>query len=313
MQDSSALSIFCPSRTKKRIKRRSKRKNTIHATITTMAACVAVTFCYTTTTQAFSSLMENPRLSSTHGLPLHLSHARIASYPNGPFMELSVGRRPWRTSASAPRSSHFKGSDSLHRSSLAVAKTMTVTEGDIHIRGQERRQGPNSRSGNTAAAVKSMELDVDRKDLYRLTSSYGLDYSDGIRLLEEIQQPKEGSRTSNKKQDGKDEINIQSESSSSTLSPSYEYNSQGEKTGRSSTMPGFINDKTSRRYRSFRDGLLIAKHSNNQETANRIHKILTSENEVLKRKKANSDAMYFSSASVPDSLIAFADEIHKVR
>ena len=43
-----------------------------------------------------------------------------------------------------------------------------------------------------------------------------------------------------------------------------------------------------------------------------MKKILTSEKQQKKRKKANSEAMYSGSASVPDSLIAFANEIHKV-
>lgn len=83
--------------------------------------------------------------------------------------------------------------------------------------------------------------------------------------------------------------------------------------GRSSTMPGFMNRNNSGRRESFRDGLNIARNANSQAKSNKIKKIHTSKKAVNKRKKANSEAMYASSASVPDSMIAFASEIHQVR
>ena len=83
--------------------------------------------------------------------------------------------------------------------------------------------------------------------------------------------------------------------------------------GRSSTMPGFLNNKSTQRHQAFRDGLSIAKKSNSRQVAAKIHKALNSEKEVLKRRKTSSEAMYSGSASVPDSLIAFTNELHKVR
>jgi hypothetical protein len=221
-----------------------------------------------------------------------------------------------------------------------------LTEGDIRVREKQRqrqRLGTTGKSVNAAAATAAAEKTPGGKnklnpeisssgtfvrerhlnDVYRLTSSYGvLHYSD------EIQQHKQGRIVRGSDYDGNSgdvetrhqtEIesksssrNTSSSSSSSSVSPVY-FNSQGKKNGRSSTMPGFINDKTSQRHQSFRDGLSIAKEANDPETANRIQKILTSEKELQRRRKANSEAMYSSSASVPDSFVAFANEIHQVR
>jgi hypothetical protein len=225
---------------------------------------------------------------------------------------------------------------------------MIMTEGDVNIRGQQQRT-QRSRSGKSVAAVKELErpgkaemrggrgtkTDDDENssgtivrernlsNLFRLTSSYGLDYSDGIHIrdgsgfLDDVHTSEQAMTDSGRKQGDKDETKVQSESSPNTLPssssvfPSY-FNSQGKKNGRSSTMPGFVNDRTSKRHRAFQDGLLIAKQANDQETARRIEKMLTSEKEVQRRRKVNSEAMYSSSASVPDSFVAFANEIHKV-
>jgi hypothetical protein len=84
-----------------------------------------------------------------------------------------------------------------------------------------------------------------------------------------------------------------------------------EASPRTSTMPGFGDRRSSQRHQSFRDGLDIAKRSNHQ-MASKIHKVLHTEKEIKKRRKDNSIAMYEGSASVPDSLIAFAQEIHMV-
>lgn len=81
--------------------------------------------------------------------------------------------------------------------------------------------------------------------------------------------------------------------------------------GRSSTMPGFMNRNNSGRRESFKDGINIARNANSQAKANKIKKVHSSKKAVNKRKKANSEAMYASSASVPDSMIAFASEIHQ--
>ncbi len=86
---------------------------------------------------------------------------------------------------------------------------------------------------------------------------------------------------------------------------------------KSSTMPGFMDRKNSKRHKSFRDGLKIAQNSNlrrnRANAAAEIGRHLNSAEETKKRTKANSEAMYYSSATVPDSLIAFANEFHQVR
>lgn len=81
--------------------------------------------------------------------------------------------------------------------------------------------------------------------------------------------------------------------------------------GRSSTMPGFMNRNNSGRRESFRDGLNIARGANTRAKSNKIKKVHTSKKAVNKRTRTNSEAMYASSVSVPDSMIAFASEIHQ--
>jgi len=82
--------------------------------------------------------------------------------------------------------------------------------------------------------------------------------------------------------------------------------------GRSSTMPGFMNRNNSGRHEAFRDGLNNVRNANTKVKADKIKKSLTSKKAVAGRKKANSAAMYASSSSVPDSMIAFTNEIHQV-
>lgn len=78
-------------------------------------------------------------------------------------------------------------------------------------------------------------------------------------------------------------------------------------------MPGFMNRNNSGRRESFRDGLNIARGANTRAKSNKIKKVHTSKKAVSKRTRTNSEAMYASSVSVPDSMIAFASEIHQVR
>lgn len=75
-------------------------------------------------------------------------------------------------------------------------------------------------------------------------------------------------------------------------------------------MPGFRSRQRTKRHQSFRDGLKIAQTSN-IHNAKKIAKAVNNTSAQLKRKKSNSEAMYLSSASVPDSMIAFANEIHQ--
>jgi DNA-directed RNA polymerase sigma subunit (sigma70/sigma32) len=82
---------------------------------------------------------------------------------------------------------------------------------------------------------------------------------------------------------------------------------------KASTMPGFMERKNMGRHRSFTDGIRIVQQANQydpktlQELSNKIH----DSEETAARRKMSSDAMYVASASVPDSLIAFTQEIHQ--
>jgi RNA polymerase sigma factor (sigma-70 family) len=72
---------------------------------------------------------------------------------------------------------------------------------------------------------------------------------------------------------------------------------------RSSTMPGFASTSTERQ-RVFRDGIRLI-----EERTGRKY-IDTPERKKL-RRKLNGEAMYKNSASVPDSMVQFAAEIHQ--
>jgi hypothetical protein len=75
------------------------------------------------------------------------------------------------------------------------------------------------------------------------------------------------------------------------------------KKSRSSTMPGF--SERSSRQQAFEDGIkLMEMQSGKQFTETAEAK--------KKRKKHSSERMYKTSASVPDSLVTFANEIHLV-
>jgi RNA polymerase primary sigma factor len=78
---------------------------------------------------------------------------------------------------------------------------------------------------------------------------------------------------------------------------------------KSSTMPGFQerNVNLSGRRRAHRDGIRIAEKKSGKELRN----IVNTETSTTARRRANSMAMYRSSASVPDSLVAYTKEIHQ--
>jgi RNA polymerase nonessential primary-like sigma factor len=73
---------------------------------------------------------------------------------------------------------------------------------------------------------------------------------------------------------------------------------------RSSTMPGFAG--RSDRQRAYREGIRLVE----RRTGRKISEEETPEVR-RQRRKENGDAMYRNSASVPDSLVQFADEIHQ--
>ena len=70
----------------------------------------------------------------------------------------------------------------------------------------------------------------------------------------------------------------------------------------SSTMPGFGVDSDNQR--AFRDGIRLAERRTGR-------KIVDTPKAKRKRKKANGEQMYHSSSAVPESMIQFADEIHR--
>lgn len=181
-------------------------------------------------------------------------------------------------------------------------------------------------------------INMNMEDLYRLESSFGIDSTTIRRInegekkvkrsninVEKLKQ-RSGSSTSSsrsrkkKSQTSKTTASIAPPLDKINASSTRKSKANGKKkttipnrnNNRSSTMPGFLNNKSSQRHQAFRDGLRIAKTSNTKQVAAKIHKALNSEEEVLKRKKSSSVAMYSGSASVPDSLIAFTNELHKV-
>jgi hypothetical protein len=186
-------------------------------------------------------------------------------------------------------------------------------------------------------------INMNMEDLYRLESSFGIDSTTIRRInegekkvkrsninVEKLKQ-RSGSSTTTSSSSSSSNRKKKSQTSKTTASiapPLDKINASstrkskanGKKkttipnrnSNRSSTMPGFLNNKSSQRHQAFRDGLRIAKTSNTKQVAAKIHKALNSEEEVLKRKKSSSVAMYSGSASVPDSLIAFTNELHKV-
>jgi RNA polymerase sigma factor (sigma-70 family) len=75
--------------------------------------------------------------------------------------------------------------------------------------------------------------------------------------------------------------------------------------GKTSTMPGFMERTQSSRQLAYRDGIRLAEQ--------RMGESLVETRESRKRRrKRNGDLMYKTSASVPESLMQFAGEIHTV-
>lgn len=74
------------------------------------------------------------------------------------------------------------------------------------------------------------------------------------------------------------------------------------RSSRSSTMPGFKTETD--RQKAYRDGIRLVEERTGQ-------RITETDEARRKRRKENGEAMYKNSATVPDSLVQFADEIHK--
>ena len=78
-----------------------------------------------------------------------------------------------------------------------------------------------------------------------------------------------------------------------------------KKKSKSSTMPGFIKDEGLDDHITTRSLKLIA-------SKRKVSRIVRSKKAKLKRRQVNSEAMYRKSATVPDSLLDYAQEIHAV-
>ena len=76
---------------------------------------------------------------------------------------------------------------------------------------------------------------------------------------------------------------------------------------RSSTMPGYGSQASARtgREKAFRDGIKLVEERTGK-------KFVDTSEARKKRRQVNGEAMYKTSASVPDSLVQFANEIHKI-
>lgn len=74
---------------------------------------------------------------------------------------------------------------------------------------------------------------------------------------------------------------------------------------RSSTMPGFASRSTLGTQKAFRDGIKIAEQRSGK-------KYVDTPDAQKQRRKQSNEAMYKTTASVPDSLVHFANEIHLV-
>ena len=76
-----------------------------------------------------------------------------------------------------------------------------------------------------------------------------------------------------------------------------------------STMPGFQAGSThTGRQKAFRDGVRLAE----SRTGKKLAQYVDTPVERKKRRQRNGEAMYKTSASVPDSLVQFAGEIHSI-
>jgi RNA polymerase primary sigma factor len=200
-----------------------------------------------------------------------------------------------------------------HMSSVADPQTRTI-----------------KRSSSDHQAVITMtrsQVDsfITRRDMERLEASFGMDSDDILQLSEtlKILPPTLNTSTKTTTRTGKIkttvsesksllqdvETMIDSHSSSSSSSTNNNNNKQSS-SRRLSTMPGFRTRQHTKRHQSFRDGLKIAQTSNIYN-ARKIAKAVNDKSTQRKRKKSNSEAMYLSSASVPDSMIAFTNEIHQ--
>lgn len=199
-----------------------------------------------------------------------------------------------------------------------------VTDPDVLLRDyleSTQQESLDKSSGGNKKQRKpkrsNTRIQKNMNDLYKLESVYGYNDSfsdDDAALIQQAQANKSpvaslenGKSTSSKRtRKQKTASQLKMKTSAST-----KRSKSKSVVSKSSTMPGFF-DKSTGRIQSFQHGLKIAKSSNRQQ-ADKIEQAVMSEQEQKNRKTSNSQAMYKSSATVPDSLIDFAKEIHKVR
>lgn len=84
-----------------------------------------------------------------------------------------------------------------------------------------------------------------------------------------------------------------------------EQNGKKKNQNKSSTMPGFIKDDNL-------DGHIANRSLRMVASRRQVSRMVRSKSAKLKRRQVNSEAMYRKSASVPDSLLDYAQEIHSV-
>jgi len=89
------------------------------------------------------------------------------------------------------------------------------------------------------------------------------------------------------------------------VSSSNVQNSSAQTKSRSSTMPGFMNRAKSDRQIAYEEGIRLLEQQSGK-------KVVVSAKDKKMRRAAQGEQMYKSSASVPDSLVDFASEIHDI-
>jgi len=164
----------------------------------------------------------------------------------------------------------------------------------------------------------SQPKEKNSNDLIQINNSYSVN-SKLTNVSDKVQEQHQTSKISEKsarepKQTADNSEKIVSGSNGHLLRPISSTSSTRTRTvtdgkSRSSTMPGFAERSTTGRIRRFNDGLRVFEEKSGRTD---VRKMLTKSEATAKRKQANAEAMYTASASVPDSLIAFTGEIHKV-
>jgi len=318
-----------------------------HATVAVMAATAAA-LCNMNVGTADAFVVDSTATiaASCRG-PLHLKGIVIETQTTGVTTRLSMmGSRngDGRSSDNKPASRLNAVTDpevllkDLFLEQQSTSKTTSRrSSSNKAMKGNKKSgQSPVGRKSKRVVSNAGTIIKMNMEDLYKLESSFGLESAD-MRTrtnisVEKMKKPKKSARKQTSKQQPSKKTPAASTAASispprnkietptarksiknTTVNGKKKSNTTTlPKKSRSSTMPGFRNNKSSQRHAAFRDGLALAKKSNNKDVAAKIHRAHHTKEAVFKRKKSNSDSMYMSSASVPDSLIAFTNELHQV-